>query len=350
MSASWVRCCNPHPKRVPISKRGLWLRIAMERETRKTGRGRLGRKPRGRGGPELDGFVLVDKPKGITSFDVIRRLRRILGFSKMGHMGTLDPNATGLLPICLGKATRLSRFLLRSHKSYLATIRLGRATNTYDTDGETVGESKEPPRITAEELDELLGGFRGTFMQRPPIFSAKKVGGKRLYEYAREGEAFEPEPCEVTIHQLDLLKLDSGRIELRITGSSGMYVRSLAHDIGEKLECGAYLEDLVRLSVGGLSLEDAHTLERIEELERGSDRSFLKPMLELLHELPVVKANPTQVNRIRNGTPIVITSPSLGDGQRVRVVDDGGELVAVGDVKKPLGSLQLQVFPKVVLH
>ncbi|HUX07883.1 MAG TPA: tRNA pseudouridine(55) synthase TruB [Acidobacteriota bacterium] len=298
---------------------------------------------------QLDGFVLVDKPKGITSFDVIRRLRQILHFRKMGHMGTLDPNATGLLPICLGKATRLGRFLLKADKRYRATIRLGQSTDTYDADGQAVGEKQEPPEVSTEALDKLLARYRGTFMQRPPIYSAKKVDGKRLYELAREGKTVEPELCEVTIHQLDVLEHERDRLVLDIRGSTGMYVRSLAHDIGVEIGCGAYLEELQRLGVGALTVENAYTLERIEKMEADGDRSYLQPMDELLPDFPRIEINAFQLERVRNGSMIVIHSPIINTGQRVRLFDPEGRMVAVGEAKKPLGSLQTQVLPKVVL-
>lgn len=298
---------------------------------------------------QLDGFVLVDKPKGITSFDVIRRLRQILRFRKMGHMGTLDPNATGLLPICLGKATRLSRFLLKADKRYRATIRLGLATDTYDADGRPVGEQKEPLEIGEGELEKLLSQYRGTFMQRPPLYSAKKVDGKRLYELAREGKHVEPEPCEVTIHKLNVLEHERDRLVLDIHGSTGMYVRSLAHDIGGDLGCGAFLEELQRLAVGALSVEEAHTLEEIEKMEAEGDQSFLQPMDDLLPDFPRIEVNAFQLERVRNGSPIVIHLPTAESGRRVRLFDPEGRMVAVGEMKKPLGSLQTQVLPKVVL-
>ncbi len=302
-----------------------------------------------RSGTRLDGFVLVDKPQGITSFDVIRRLRRILRFRKMGHMGTLDPNATGLLPICLGRATRLSRFLLRADKRYRAVTRLGRATTTYDVDGEMLGEPCEPPELSDAELEAVLEHYRGTFEQRPPLYSAKKVDGKRLYQYAREGREVEPEPCEVTIRELKVLGRERDRIELDIAGSSGMYVRSLAHDIGRDIGCGAFLESLSRLAVGPLSVDDAYSLDVLEKMEAEGDRSFLHPMGDLLPHFPRLEVNAAQIERIRNGTPIVVASPEPDNNQMVRLFGPDGNLAAVGLVKKPLGSLQTQVLPKVVV-
>ena len=297
----------------------------------------------------LDGFVLVNKSKGLTSFDVIRRLRKILNFRKMGHTGTLDPNATGLLPISLGRATRLNRFLLSADKRYRARIRLGRSTDTYDAEGKTVGESVKPPELTADELESILDRFRGTFLQRPPLYSAKKIDGKRLYQYAREGKAVEPEEYRVQIHSLEVVDRGQDWIELEIASSSGMYVRSLANDIGVAAGCGAYLEELARLEVGGLELEDAATLEEIEEMESAGDRSFIRPMANLLPDFPIVQANSAQVQRILNGNPIVATTPLASKKQYVRIVGPGERLIAIGLAGRPLGSAQIQVQPKVVL-
>ena len=310
--------------------------------------GRKGRRQRD-GKPGLDGFVLVDKPKGITSFDVIRSLRRILHFRKMGHMGTLDPNATGLLPICLGKATRLSRYLLKADKRYRATIRLGRATDTYDADGETVGETVEPPEISREQLEAILAQYTGTFMQRPPLYSAKKVDGKRLYELAREGQVVEPEPCQVTIYDIEILNIERDLLELDIHSSTGMYVRSLAHDIGNDIGCGAFLEELKRLAVGMLDLENAHTLEAIEAQQAEGKRDFLRPMADLLPNYRAVQLNAFQIERVRNGNPVVVVDPAFGQDERVRLFTQDGTFIAVGETRKPLGSMQIQILPKVVL-
>jgi tRNA pseudouridine55 synthase len=297
----------------------------------------------------LDGFVMVDKPKGITSFDVIRYLRRLLKVRKMGHMGTLDPNATGLLPICIGRATRLSRFLLSADKRYQATIRLGRCTTTYDAQGDPVGDPVEPPELSEAEFERLLDGFRGTFKQRPPIYSAKKIEGKRLYQYAREGRDLEPDEYDVHIAKLDVLARERDKVELDIFSSSGMYVRSLANDLGKIIGCGAHLEELTRLEVGGLSLESAFTLEQMEKMVASGDLSFILPMADLLPDYPAFEVNINQMERIRNGNPIVVTAPAAKANQPVRLIGPNGDLLAVGMLKRPLGSAQAQVHPKVVL-
>lgn len=305
--------------------------------------------PRPRPAGPADGFILVDKPKGITSFDVIRQLRKVLKAKKMGHMGTLDPNATGLLPICLGKATRLSQFLLHGDKTYQATIRLGWATTTYDIDGDIVGERVAPPALTREELEHHLAAFTGTITQIPPVYSAKKIEGKRLFEYAREGVEVEPKPCEVTIRRITVLVQERDLLKLEIHSSSGMYVRSLAHDLGAAIGCGAHLEDLIRIQVGALSLDRASTLDDIAERSAAGDYSFILPMPDLLPDFPRLEINPAQANRIRNGNHVVVTNPALTHRQLVRLFGGGGAFIAVGEVEKPLGSMQVLVHPRVVV-
>ena len=300
------------------------------------------------GKPAVDGFILVDKPKGITSFDVIRELRKILRFRKMGHMGTLDPNATGLLPICTGRATRLSRFLLNGDKTYIATIRLGRTTNTYDIDGEFDGDPVEVPKLSDDELRAQLDAFTGEIDQMPPKYSAKKVEGKRLYEYARAGEDIERETCRVRIDSIDVLERGEDLLKIEVSSSSGMYVRSLAHDLGQRIGCGAFLEELSRTRVGNLFLKNAFGIDAIAGLVEKEDQSFIKPMHEMLPGMPALPLNASQIHRIRNGNHVVAHNPTLADGQHVRLMSGPDELIAIGTVRKPLGSAQIQVLPKVV--
>ena len=296
----------------------------------------------------MDGFILVDKPQGITSFDVIRELRKILHFRKMGHMGTLDPNATGLLPICTGRATRLSRFLLNGDKTYIATIRLGRTTNTSDADGEFEGDTVDVPKLSDEELRAHLDAFTGEIDQMPPMYSAKKIEGKRLYEYARAGENIERAVCQVRIDSIDVIERSHDLLKIEVACSSGTYVRSLAHDLGQRIGCGAYLEQLSRTRVGNLFLTDALSINAIADLAEKKDMSFIKPMHEMLPDMPTVPLNASQIHRIRNGNHVVAHNPTLPDGQHVRLMAGSDELIAIGTVRKPLGSAQIQVLPKVV--
>ena len=299
---------------------------------------------------QINGFILINKPKGITSFDVIRKLRKLLPTKKMGHMGTLDPNATGLLPVAVGKATRLSQFLLNSEKEYRACIRLGRSTTTYDADGETVGDVVDPPALTEEQISDHLKSFLGEIEQIPPMYSAKKVEGKRLYQYAREGQTVEPEACSVHIYDIQLLEYTKDYLEINVSCSSGMYVRSLAHDLGQKIGCGAFLEDLTRVRVGTLKLDQAFDLERLETMTSENDHSYLYPAHDLLPGFPKIELNDTQINRIKNGNHVILQNPTIKDREFVRLFDISGLMVAIGVVTKPFGSMQTQIHPKVVFH
>jgi tRNA pseudouridine55 synthase len=234
----------------------------------------------------LTGALLVDKPAGLTSHDVVSRARRLARQRRCGHTGTLDPFATGLLVLCLGRATRLARFLSELPKSYLATVRFGFATDTYDRTGRAEGE---PTEICPgpDELEAALAGFLGPQKQRPPVFSAKRVGGKRSHRMARAGVPFRPEAVEVEVQELRLLSLTPPRARLEATVSSGTYIRSLAHDLGRRLGTGAHLEELRRIRVGSFRVEEASTLDDLEKLSSSADLDelLLSPS-EMLRDLP----------------------------------------------------------------
>ena len=203
----------------------------------------------------VEGLICIDKPSGQTSHDTVNAIRRLTGIRRVGHAGTLDPLATGLLLVCVGRATRLLEYLVGQPKTYLATVQLGRQTTTYDAEGEITSES--PVEITQGELAAALDNFRGTISQLAPMYSAVKVDGQPLYRRARKGETIERPARTVTIHELDLLGWDDSLVELRINCSSGTYIRSLAHDLGQLLGCGAYLAGLRRTVIGSFSLADA---------------------------------------------------------------------------------------------
>lgn len=214
-------------------------------------------------------LVLVNKPKGWTSFDAVNKVRHLIRKKfnykkiKVGHSGTLDPMATGLLLICTGSWTKNLYMLQGLDKTYEAEITLGIETDSYDAEGKVVFE-RTPPMLSRSEAEELLSGFVGTMMQTPPVFSAIKQGGQPLYRSARAGKEVLPEPREVIVHSIQLVEWDTNRLTLNVHCGSGFYVRSLAHDIGEKLGCGAHLSALDRTRIGPYSLEDAWTIESIE--------------------------------------------------------------------------------------
>ena len=281
----------------------------------------------------MDGVLLIDKPTGPTSHDVVVRLRRATGEKGIGHTGTLDPRATGLLPLVLGRATRLASLLTGGDKTYEATIRLGTATDTDDADGRPLAE----PAATLpsdEALEGALGAFRGTFDQLPPSHSAKKVGGRKAYELARRDEPVSLKPASVTVRALVCAGRADDLVHVRVTASAGFYVRALARDLGARLGCGAHLVALRRTHSGSFDVADALPLEEAERLGPGVLRHVLPPAAAL-PDLPSVKANEAGLRRALHGNPL---GPEHLEGRwvppatspvPVRVLAIDGRLVAL---------------------
>jgi len=224
--------------------------------------------------PELEGVLLIDKPSGITSHDVVDRVRRILRMKRIGHAGTLDPLATGLLIILVGKATRLSQYLMSLDKEYEGTIKLGETTNTQDADGEIVA-TRPLPELSEADLNRAMGEFIGDQYQTPPMFSAKKLAGVPLYKLARKGKEVEREPRFIRISQFELLRFALPELHIRVRCSKGTYIRTLAHDLGEKLGCGAHLSALRRTATDRFSVADAATLEEFSSWDFATTRQRL---------------------------------------------------------------------------
>ncbi len=277
----------------------------------------------------MDGVLVVDKPAGMGSTDVVRAVRRAAGQRRVGHTGTLDPDATGVLVVCLGRATRLVRFLQAGHKTYRAEIVLGIETTTQDTSGETVRE-RSAAAVTEEQLCEAMTAFVGEIDQVPPMVSAVKVDGERLYERARRGETIERESRRVTVHDLVLESFEPGdraRASLLVTCSSGTYVRTIAHDLGRELGPGAALARLRRVANGAFTVDEAHTLEEIERAatEGGLDALTLT-MREAVRGMPFVAVD-------RDGARAVATGRSLPatgiDGPFAVVLEEDGRLLAM---------------------
>jgi tRNA pseudouridine55 synthase len=212
---------------------------------------------------ELEGVLLIDKPTGLTSHDVVDRVRRKLKMKRIGHAGTLDPMATGLLIILVGKATKLSQYLMSLDKAYRGTITLGETTNTYDAEGEVM-KTKPVPKISQTEVQEVLNSFVGDQYQTPPMFSAVKINGQPLYKMARKGKEVEREPRFIRISRFDITRFELPEVDFSLDCSKGTYVRSLANDIGEKIGCGGYLSALRRSASDRFSIEEAVTLEDFE--------------------------------------------------------------------------------------
>ncbi len=288
----------------------------------------------------MNGLLVIDKPAGWTSHDVVARVRRIAGERSVGHLGTLDPMATGVLPLVLGKWTRLAQFYLDAEKVYAGTIRFGFATDTYDAEGEALDELKRVS-FTADDLQVALEGFRGAIRQTPPPFSAKKVKGVPAYKLARKKEEVELAPVEVTVHELEVwAPVGQGDVyEFRARVSSGTYVRSLTHDLGQKLGVGAHLASLRRTRHAEFDIANAVTLER---LEAGKVAEFLLSARQVLPKLPTVVATEEQLTKVRHGNSVNL--PEISQAQLIKVLATGGELAAIA--KRVAGTL---FQPKIVL-
>ena len=298
-----------------------------------------------------DGVLLVDKPAKLTSHDVVDVARRLLGTRRIGHTGTLDPAATGLLVLCVGRAGRLQSFLTGWDKTYEGTIVFGVATDTYDTEGTPTGAAHPDAAPDRGRLEEACRAFTGEILQVPPPFSAKKVGGKKFYELARAGEPVPDTPKAVTVRSLEILGLEGPVARFRVSCTSGTYIRSLAHDVGKALGTGAHLGSLRRTSIGPFRLEDARTLPALEALAR--EERLGKPWWLSLSEIPLpfpaVALAPAEAAKVRSGHGVPVRVPEGATGGAMVRLTEGGELLALGFLE-PLGRGALALAkPKVVL-
>ncbi len=330
----------------------------------------------------MNSVLIIDKPPGLTSHDVVNRARRILRERSIGHLGTLDPMATGVLPLVTGNLTRLAQFYTASEKTYEGTIRFGFATDTYDAQGDATTDPK-PVSLRAEEVETLAARFRGVIQQTPPPFSAKKIKGVPAYKLARQQKEVKLEPVQVEIKEFEILEVTVDRVRFRAHVTSGTYMRSVAHDMGRELACGAHLESLRRTAVAEFTLADAHTLEELAEAANPChpDRSLPSPegktsgvegpavspaagapflasfarsgdfdSLEalcvhprkLLPQLPSVTADEATVARIRSGRTVNL--PDLSRARQVKVFSGQRDLIAIAT--RVAGTL---FHPKLVL-
>jgi tRNA pseudouridine55 synthase len=319
----------------------------------------------------MDGVLIIDKPAGITSHDVVAQVRHILQVRRIGHTGTLDPFATGVLAILVGRATRLAQFLVGLEKEYEAVIRLGYATDTGDVTGRPIKiatEANAPAGTTTdasvpwtrEQLESALESLRGEIDQIPPMYSAKKQDGRRLYELARRGEEVERKPVRVCIYEFDPIQFASGPtsellkdnrdgtfdFKVRVACSSGTYVRTLAEDFGKRLGVGAHLAELRRTRVGDFPIHQAQTLEQVKvHLAEEALGQILLPPDQALSRLPYVDLNADDARRVRNGLAVKVSEGGWGDGECVRMRDEHGNLIAIADFKAAESSLH----PRVVI-
>jgi tRNA pseudouridine55 synthase len=290
----------------------------------------------------LNAVMIVDKPAGWTSHDVVGKARRILGERSIGHLGTLDPMATGVLPLVTGRMTRLAQFYTASEKAYEGTIRLGFATDTYDCDGEPAGSAHEV-HVTLEEIREAAAGFLGQIQQIPPAFSAKKIQGIPAYKLARKKKDVTLEPVEVEIKEFTVSSLNGDVADFACRVSSGTYVRSVAHEMGQRLGVGAHLASLRRTSVGEFSVEQSHTLEQIAEAAgQGRLEELCVHPRRVLPEIPSVTATEEDVGKIRHGRSVNL--PEMSRSRWVKVFAGHSDLICLAS--RVAGTL---FHPKVVL-
>jgi tRNA pseudouridine55 synthase len=284
----------------------------------------------------LDGVIIVDKPEGWTSHDVVGKLRRIAKTKKVGHMGTLDPIATGVLPLVIGRATRLAQFYTRSDKIYEGLVRFGWSTDTYDRAGKPTSPQVEVA-LDPEELERHLERFRGEILQTPPAVSAKKVEGRRAYELARQAVAVVLEPVRIHVYELIVLEFRGAEVRLRAHCSGGTYMRSIAHDLGQAIGCGAHLQELRRVASGEFEIEQARTVAQLESL--AADERLLDaliPAASMLPAFPSVYVDDVTATHIRHGRNFPASPFRLQPASRhVKAVTRSGDLVAVGEAVLP---------------
>lgn len=275
----------------------------------------------------MNGVLIIDKPAGLTSHDVVSRVRRILQQRAVGHLGTLDPIATGVLPLVLGNMTRLAQFYLASEKSYEGVIRFGFATDTYDSEGEPVGAA-QPVSLSLEGVRELAAEFHGVIQQMPPPFSAKKIYGVPAYKLARKKKEVALKPVQVEVKEIEISDFDGERAHFRARVASGTYMRSIAYGIGNLAGCGAHLESLRRTAVAEFEISEAHTLEELERAAHsGEAESLLVHPRKLLPLLPSVTATEEIASRIRHGRPVNL--PELSQAREVKVFYGQSCLIAI---------------------
>jgi len=299
----------------------------------------------------VNGILIIDKPSGITSHDVVYKVRRILKTKRVGHTGTLDPFATGVMVVLVGQATRLAQFLDKDEKEYKATVRFGFETDTGDLTGSPTTQVSGHTRISIDDVAATLDSFRGRIEQVPPMYSAKKVDGKKLYELARKGETIERQPVSVNISKLEIGEkptqndLEPGTWELGLTVacSAGTYIRTLAEGIGRKIGVGAHLTELRRTAAGKFSITEAVTLEHLAA--KDDPVQTLIPMETAVLHLPKIVLNEERAAKTRNGLSTRVFETGFTDGEPIRMLDEGEKLIAIGYFNAAENVVQ----PKVVL-
>lgn len=313
----------------------------------------------------MNGALIIDKPAGLTSHDVVARVRKLIGERRVGHTGTLDPFATGVLVVLLGRATRLAQFLSGAEKEYEAVIRFGYATDTGDVTGtrievESHAKAQSTRSLRKEDIEAAMASLRGVIEQVPPMYSAKKVGGRKLYELARQGEEVARPPVSVTISKFELLSRDGGfskvnqegtaDLNVRVVCSAGTYIRTLAEDLGKQLGVGAHLTELRRTRAGRFAIGDSVTLARLSELAAaGAVEQVLISARDVLTHLPAIEVSEQDEVRILNGINLAVSAEvtaGWAEAQLVRIANAAGELLAVGSYDQDKEEIHPQVVIK----
>lgn len=281
----------------------------------------------------MDGILIIDKPAGITSHDVVMRVRRVLGTKRVGHTGTLDPLATGVLVLLIGNATRLAKFIDKDEKEYEASVKFGSETDTGDVTGKQKAEGGRPNEEISRQLSTTNWGtvfakFRGDTLQTPPMYSAKKVAGKKLYELARAGIEVERKAVPVTIRELELIEQTDSEIRIRVSCSAGTYIRTLAEEIGREVGPGAHLVELRRTRAGKFGLQDGAALAEFESSEL--PLQALRPITEAVGHLPELNLTAERAAKTRNGLSTRVDEAKFAPGSAVRMLDENSDLIAIG--------------------
>jgi len=284
----------------------------------------------------MDGIIVVDKPRGWTSHDAVGKMRRLANTRRVGHLGTLDPMATGVLPLVIGRATRLAQFYVRSDKVYDARVRFGYSTDTYDAEG-TATSALVDPVLDRDTIERKLETFRGEFLLRPPAVSAKKIQGVPAYRLARQQIAVEMKPVPVEVFELKLLEIEGPEARVWVHCSAGTYMRSIAHELGQSMGCGAHLSALRRERSGDFSIDQARTITELEALAaEGRLAEALIPASSLLPAFPAVIIDPATVGLVRHGQDFAVSPFRVELGTRyVKAVSTEGDLLAIGEAKLP---------------
>ncbi len=290
----------------------------------------------------MNGIINIDKPKGFTSHDVVAKLRGILKTKKIGHTGTLDPDAVGVLPVCVGHATKVADMLTASEKEYIAEVTLGSKTDTQDASGTVLATADVA--VNEADIRRIAQSFLGDSMQIPPMFSAIKQDGKKLYELARQGLEVERKPRPITIHEIEILDLDltQRKFSMRVLCSKGTYIRTLCQDIGERLGCFAHMSALKRTKSGRFEEKDSLTLEEVEKRAKAEDFSFLVPVDQVFEELPPLYLSQRKAELMCHG--VQVRTPGLTEGETYRVYDEKGNFLSISLAQQGMLKLQKTFF------